>query len=314
VVAIQEKLETPKAFNHFDLVTQSWYAIALSKKLRVGQATSLECLGRNLALYRDEAGKAHALDARCPHLGADLGQGKVIGTELQCAFHHWRFNAEGQCVHAPNFATPKRYTRSYPILEQWGFIWLYNGRTPLFDLPQPDNQAAYHVLRLPSQHIKCHPHLVIGNGLDVTHFEALHDFKFTALPKLEQLDVHALRLELHGKPTSKRLQTLTGTTWQDIHASFTTIGGNLAWMEVKTPLHFYVLFTGKPSHNGCDTKTFAFIPKNKLHRLPQMAALVYAILQDDRKILDRLDFQPGFTEADTVLKIFVDTVNRLPVG
>ena len=34
------------------------------------------------------------LDGICPHLGADLAQGAVLGEDIECPFHKWLFNGE----------------------------------------------------------------------------------------------------------------------------------------------------------------------------------------------------------------------------
>ena len=59
--------------------------------------------GLNLAVFRDENGEAHVLDAYCPHLGANIGiGGRVIGDCLQCPFHGWRFRGpDGRVTKIP---------------------------------------------------------------------------------------------------------------------------------------------------------------------------------------------------------------------
>ena len=61
------------------------------------------CSGLSLAVFRDDNGVPHVLDAYCPHLGADLGAGgQVVGECLQCPFHGWEFSGtDGQCVKIP---------------------------------------------------------------------------------------------------------------------------------------------------------------------------------------------------------------------
>ncbi len=302
-------------FNNFEVFSQSWYLLAHSKRLRKKQVKSFERLGRKLAVYRDELGKVHAFDAHCPHLGADLGQGKVKGRELECPFHHWRFDTEGKCSYAPNIATPKRHTKSYPILEKWGFIWFFNGRIPIINFPQLPENKRYTTLWLPSQHINNHPHIVIGNNLDLRHFETLHNFQFTEQPTLERPSKHSLRLKLRGKPKSKRMQQLTSTQKQDAEMEFLTLGGNIAWLSFQKPFDFQVLFTGRPTKNrGCNLQLFVFIPKGKLNTLPQAITLLFTLLKGDRKVLNRLSFSAGFAESDETFREFVDLVNKLPVG
>lgn len=65
--------------------------------------------GLNLAVFRDEAEQAHAIDAYCPHMGANLAAGGVVeGDCLTCPFHGWRFRgSDGKCTKIPYLAEEK---------------------------------------------------------------------------------------------------------------------------------------------------------------------------------------------------------------
>lgn len=76
-------------FNNPAAVVSSWYVAALSRELKRGRAFSRTLFGKRVALYRGEDGKARALAARCPHLGADLGAGTVRGDRLALAAAGW---------------------------------------------------------------------------------------------------------------------------------------------------------------------------------------------------------------------------------
>jgi nitrite reductase/ring-hydroxylating ferredoxin subunit len=310
-------MERQVKFNNPAVAVQSWYVGAHSNEVRRGQIKSYELLNRRIALYRDFTGGMHALDARCAHLGADLGQGQVVGDQVQCAFHHWRYGSDGVCRQAPGLDyIPKRRVRCYPTLERWGLIWIFNGPKPLFDLPEPPVEAngRYWSFRPPQQYINCHPHLVIANGLDITHFEALHGMTFSAPPQLIADKPYRLTLEVRGRPRSRLLQYLTGSRYQDIIASFTTIGGNLAWATVRAPIRFYMLFSGLPSaKGGCRTQTVFFLPIRPAWQFLQAVLLMYTLLHDDRRILDSLMFSPGFTENDEPLKCFAEIVNTMEI-
>ena len=69
-------------FNNPNVVVQSWYVAARSADVRPGQVKSFNLLNRRITLFRDEKRASHAVDARCPHLGADLGHGRMNGDEF----------------------------------------------------------------------------------------------------------------------------------------------------------------------------------------------------------------------------------------
>jgi phenylpropionate dioxygenase-like ring-hydroxylating dioxygenase large terminal subunit len=294
-------------------VLQSWYVAAPSRAVPRGAARSFPLLGRRIALYRTAAGTLHALDARCPHLGADLGHGTVEGEAVRCAFHGWRFGPDGRCCGAPGFAVaPERRTRVYPTLERWGLIWFFNGPRPLFPLPDAPAGERLWTCRLPSRRIGCHPHVVIANGLDSPHFAALHAMEPTSPPTLTVEPPYRVRLDLHGRPRARLLRHLTGSARAPIDASFTTIGGHLAWLAVARPVRFHVLFSGRPTPEGaCDTGTVLFLPRGAPARIVRAAILMGVMLRDDRRILDNLDFAPAFSELDAGLRAFAEVVDRI---
>ena len=303
----------PAAFANPDVTTASWFVVGRSAALSPGTVQTATVGSRRLALYRTDTGKPHVLDARCPHLGADLGQGSVDGDRLQCPFHHWQFGPDGWCRHAPGHArTPERRTRSVPVQEKHGLVWAYLGGGPAFAVPGPPNDTAWWTLRPPSQTIECHPHLVIANGLDTNHFTALHGMKMTAEPELTVDAPHRVTVTLQGRPTSNWLRWLTGTRTQSLRASFTTIGGHLAWTAVQAPVRFYVLFTARPTPGGrTRTQVVFFLPRTLGADLVRAVASMYVLLHDDRRILDNLDFTGSLTDEDSALQAFATLVNDL---
>lgn len=295
-------------FAHPDADTQNWYVAARSSEVRRGRVASYELLHRRIALYRDSAGAVRALDARCAHLGADLGQGLLAGDTLQCAFHHWRYGPDGRCI-----SVPDRRVRAYPAEERWGLVWIFNGATPLFPLPSIPDAAFYRVVLLPPRSIACHPHLVVGNGLDTRHLEALHGMKFTAAPEWSATGDFSVTATVQGHPRSAWLRSLTGSARRDIVASFSCTGGNLAWATVSEPIRFHALFTGRPDlRGGCRTQVVLFLPATWNLAPLRALLLMFFLLHNDRRILERLQFTPGYIEGDDPLRCLADAVNRMP--
>jgi phenylpropionate dioxygenase-like ring-hydroxylating dioxygenase large terminal subunit len=294
-------------------IAQSWYVAAKSGAVTPGRTKAFELGARRIALYRDQHGRAHAVDARCPHLGADLTLGMVCSDGLQCAFHGWTFGPDGACTRAPGHATaPARRLRVYPVVERWGFIWVFNGPTPLFQLPSAEPSDTWRVFALPPQTVRCHPHLVLANGLDLTHYETLHGLRFTDTSRLVTSTAHEVTIEMRGRAQTTFWQVVSGTRHADMVARFTTYGGSVALSTVLAPIRFHVLFTGRPDRQGhCVTRTIFLLPRMPGVSWARALGLMGMLLHDDRRVLDTIDFRPAFSDSDAPLKAFAAVVNAL---
>lgn len=299
-------------FNNPKVHIQSWYVACKTSEIKIGCSRTIPLLGRKIVVYRSASNSVHALDARCPHLGADLGKGKVIGQKIQCAFHHWEFGCDGHCQHAPGLdEVPKRHVRIYPVQEKWGYVWIWNGPKVLFELP--DISKDLYIVRMPRQTLRCHPHIMIANGLDLGHFSALHGM-ILERSELKSKPPFSVEVTLEGQPVSRIMKFLTGTSKASIDASFETIGGNIALATVRAPVKFVMMFTGNLSSAGhCDTHSIAFLPRNIFPDFLRALVSMYVLLHDDRRILDNIEFWPRFVETDKPLRKFVETVNQLKV-
>jgi nitrite reductase/ring-hydroxylating ferredoxin subunit len=86
-------------------------------------------LNRRIVMFRDANGTAHAVGARCPHRGADLASGAVVDGCIECPFHGWRFDGDGQCVRVPSQPAtakipPQARVPAFPLLERDGVLWV----------------------------------------------------------------------------------------------------------------------------------------------------------------------------------------------
>jgi nitrite reductase/ring-hydroxylating ferredoxin subunit len=74
-----------------------------------GQARQAQVGGRTLALFNVN-GALYALDDTCPHRGAPLSEGEVVGAEVICPWHAARFDlASGSHLCPPARAGVKAY-------------------------------------------------------------------------------------------------------------------------------------------------------------------------------------------------------------
>ncbi|RPI45254.1 MAG: aromatic ring-hydroxylating dioxygenase subunit alpha [Betaproteobacteria bacterium] len=111
-----------------------WYIACRSTDLDA-RPLAVDLAGRHLALFRDRAGTAHALEDRCAHRGAPLSRGRICGDRLHCPYHGWGYDARGDAVEVPalpaNVPPPDgARVPAYPVAEQQGFVWVAPAEGP----------------------------------------------------------------------------------------------------------------------------------------------------------------------------------------
>ena len=105
-----------------------WHPVAYGVDVTAApRATTL--LDEPLALWRDARGAAHAFRDACVHRGTALSLGRVEGDEIVCAYHGWRYRADGACTAIPQLAEPARVPAraravAYSTVERYGIIWV----------------------------------------------------------------------------------------------------------------------------------------------------------------------------------------------
>jgi phenylpropionate dioxygenase-like ring-hydroxylating dioxygenase large terminal subunit len=299
----------PRRFANADAVCEGWYAVGSARGIRRGAIAPVSIGKRNLVLFRDAAGVLHAVDRACGHLGADLSKGTVTAKGLQCAFHRWCWSGDGRCTAGGGVAAGARIG-GYEVRERWGLAWIWAGSKPAYDLPMPERSNRAHVLRLPAQRLRCHAHVVLGNGLDVTHVIPVHRFRFLDDPVVES-GPDRLSVSVHTRFDATMMRRVLGVANRTARWRFTNIGPSLAWVNVSAPTPFELLWAARPLPDGsCITQTLFFLPRRRaiVRALPMMVATTWA----DRHVLDGLQFRPGFVPSDAVFARYVDLVESIP--
>jgi phenylpropionate dioxygenase-like ring-hydroxylating dioxygenase large terminal subunit len=305
--------KAPRAFARFAnaaAVCEGWYPVARAGRIARGQVRRVWIGERDLVLYRDLAGALRALDRRCPHLGADLAQGRVVERGLQCAFHGWCWGPDG--ARAVAAGGGRRRIHVYEAREKWGLAWIWAGDgPPQYELPDPQAENRAHVLRLPSQRLACHPHVMLGNGLDLSHVGLVHRFRFEEDPALALEPPHRLSADIHARFGPTWLRRLLGLAGGTARWRFTTLGPSLAWVQVSAPTPFELVWAGRPlPGGGCAAQTLFFLPRwrSLARALPMMVATTWA----DRRILDGIEFTPGFVASDSAFALYAELLEGLP--
>jgi nitrite reductase/ring-hydroxylating ferredoxin subunit len=117
---------------------EHWMPILRSADLPPGVPVPARRLGEDLVMWRDSAGDPVVMTDRCPHRGAKLSgsrlcPGEVVGDEIQCPYHGWRYDQQGQCTKVPQATDTSgdhlrrraRVLGVYPAADRVGLIWAF---------------------------------------------------------------------------------------------------------------------------------------------------------------------------------------------
>lgn len=300
-----------------------WWVAAFSDEV------TRDLLGRWLLdtpvlLYRTESGAAIAIENRCPHRGAPLSLGCLVGDEVQCGYHGFRFKPDGDSSYVPSMKKPlpAARVRAFPVIEQPPYVWVYLGDPEKLDeVPPP---PALEWTRDPSfarvngrMDVRANYMLLKENVLDLTHFGYVHatTFKIT-----DWVDPPTFSTE--GETTSYR-QVFTrsplppvfaqpmglqpGTPYdRDNYGSFLSPALQRAAVDLKDPLTGAVTGRFRVAHatTPIDSKSMHYF---------WIAARDFGTSPDEMGELEALT-KIGFAEDETVIEAIQATADRDPRG
>jgi phenylpropionate dioxygenase-like ring-hydroxylating dioxygenase large terminal subunit len=166
------------------MIKNNWYVAGESAEL-TDKPRRVRMLGQNYAIFRDASGKAACLSDVCIHRGSSLaGYGKVVDGCIECPYHGWRFNSEGECTLIPAAGPGKPITKkarvdAYPTIERYGFVWVFLGdapeheRPPLPEYPEFDDHQTWKLIR-GRFFWRANYARVVENGIDPAHASFVH--------------------------------------------------------------------------------------------------------------------------------------------
>jgi len=131
-------------------------------------------------LWRGRDGSPRVLSDLCVHRGTALSLGRIDGGELVCAYHGWRYAADGRCVAIPQLENPERVpakarVAAFAARERYGLIWvaLAEPRWPLPEVPELEDRSWATVLAGPYRW-RCDAARQVENFTDFGHFPWVH--------------------------------------------------------------------------------------------------------------------------------------------
>jgi phenylpropionate dioxygenase-like ring-hydroxylating dioxygenase large terminal subunit len=160
-----------------------WYAVMPSEALGTDRPVRVKMLGQNFAVFRDSGGTARVVSDICIHRCASLSGGRVRGDAVECPYHGWQFDGDGQCTRIPSLGVDGKIPAraridAYPTEERYGLVFAFlgdlpeAGRPPLMEIPEY-GQEGWRCINL-EYHWEANWARSIEAGLDPAHAEFVH--------------------------------------------------------------------------------------------------------------------------------------------
>jgi 3-ketosteroid 9alpha-monooxygenase subunit A len=163
---------------------RGWHCLGLASSFRDGKPHGVQAFGGKLVLWAGADGALHALDGYCRHMGGDLSRGEVVGDNVACPFHSWRWGGDGKCQEIPyaRRVPPRARTKSWPVLERNGHVFVWHdpeGNPPPDDVTIPEFEGyasgewtdwTWNEILVENSHSR----EIVDNMVDMAHFFYIH--------------------------------------------------------------------------------------------------------------------------------------------
>jgi phenylpropionate dioxygenase-like ring-hydroxylating dioxygenase large terminal subunit len=296
--------------------SQSWFPVCMARELPESGVLGAPFLDGRVVVFRGESGAAQVLSAYCPHLGADLAVGKVVGDTLRCAFHHWQYDRQGICVKtgAGDPPPPDACLFKFPTVERYGIIWAFNGERPHFEIPSfpyPDDELIFKI-EVQEGLLNVDPWVVCCNTPDINHIRVVHGISFDEEPNenIEWTD-HSMLYDFKGRHSNGMpIVFRVGIYGTTIFYQSSVVDGR--WYGYIAPFGmpvpgktraYYVLAVRRSEHDDASAQA----------ALSFAMTLQTQVLTEDIPIMDTIHFRPGtLTRSDKALARFFEYLRAFP--
>ncbi|MCB9880799.1 MAG: Rieske 2Fe-2S domain-containing protein [Planctomycetes bacterium] len=183
-------LSTHASTNRPPKYTEAWrdhcFPLAFEVDIEDGRLHRVTVFDSAYVVFRDQAGAIRVLEDRCPHRMARLSDGRLVGGEVECLYHGWRFAADGRCTTIPQLEAGKTIPKAMcakpiPSAVRQGIVWIHGlgkdvdsgnalGIPTIAALERADCHTIDFSIDLPYGH-----DFLIENVLDYAHIHVAHD-------------------------------------------------------------------------------------------------------------------------------------------
>lgn len=283
-------------------LARHWFPIAYSDEV-VDKPLARTLLDQPLIVYRTTGKQVVVARDLCIHRGVPMRLGWQEGDELVCAYHGFRYGADGRCTKIPaqpDLPVPKKLClHTYPVEERGGLIWTClapDADNPTSPPEWPElEDPAYRMMHDAPPEWEVSAGRQLENFIDVGHFSWIHTGTFgnRATPEVALYEVeprpggfhveypylaaNPAGAQLGGSPTIQRWMTY------DLHLPL-ACRLTLAFDEGRK----HVIFDAPTPVSRRKTRIFFFIARNFDHHVPARQLLDWEskILAEDKPIVE----------------------------
>jgi vanillate O-demethylase monooxygenase subunit len=283
-------------------LARHWYPVAYSDEL-ADKPLARTLLDQPLILYRTTNRQVVVAHDLCIHRGVPLRLGWQEGDELVCAYHGFRYGADGRCTRIPaqpDLPVPKKLClETYASVERYGLIWTCLAPDPALPAMIPDwpelEDPAFKMMHDPPPEWDVTAGRQLENFIDVGHFSWIHTGTFgnRERPEVASYEVirtpHGFHVEypyeaanpatsaLGAAPTIRRWMTY------DLHLPL-ACRLTVDYGEGRR----HLIFDAPTPVSRRKTRIFFFIARNFDHHVPARQLLDWenSILAEDRPIVE----------------------------
>jgi phenylpropionate dioxygenase-like ring-hydroxylating dioxygenase large terminal subunit len=256
-----------------------WFPIARVQDIKAGRSYPKQLFGHRIILFRNENRDIVCLRDECSHMGIPLSQGCVKKGRVQCCYHGWTFNGQGECTDIPRLTLDSTKIRekasvpSYPVRQQYGMVWITVGDPSLCRdadkdallLQDNDEESYYSTQSLTHYEFPSHYSIASLNAFDFSHVH-IHKILKHFLPvstghykrtHIQTDRAHTTFVDARGEnvdvvmqrsPTLqisfKGLSRLRLTRWVDVRVDLQVFGSPVD--KDRSLLFAFPIFRGRP--------------------------------------------------------------------
>ena len=251
--------------NEHPALRRCWHPVARSADVGDDGPVAVDLMGERWCLVR-LGGRLTALRDPCPHRYSPLSAGTIVGDTLRCAYHGFRFAADGTCVEIPavdpDLPIPARActTAAAGVAESLDLVWLAP-EDPIAPLPEvPEHHDPDFVTcPLPPLDWNAGAAQMADNFLDLGHLPFVHLATFgdedDKLVRDYKMERDGWRFTAHHRHFTKSLAESSGSK-----GDYKVVERELLF--VFTAPHHVYLRIGYPEENVVLTISFCHQPVN----------------------------------------------------